>query len=172
MKKILNRITNRYISIAQARQLGVEIGRNSRFLNVNKSTFGSEPFLVKLGDHVTITNGVKFVTHDGGVWVFREKNPNIDIFGPIIVGNNVFIGINSILLPNVTIGDNVVIAAGSVVTKSFPDNCVIGGNPATIIKSIDEYESKVMKNAEFVRDYPLEEKRTYLTNKYIRGIEK
>tara|TARA_B110000503_G_scaffold72285_1_gene111814 strand:- start:1009 stop:1188 length:180 start_codon:yes stop_codon:yes gene_type:complete len=51
-----------------------------------------------------------------------------------MIGNNVWIGLNSIILKGVSVGDNTIIAAGSVVTKSFGNNLVIGGNPAKILK--------------------------------------
>ncbi|MFR1295915.1 MAG: hypothetical protein ACLSBH_11080 [Coprobacillus cateniformis] len=65
--------------------------------------FGSEPYLIEIGDHVRITNGCKFITHDGGVWVIRQlmDDNEIDLFGKIIVGNNVHIGMNCIIMPNV-----------------------------------------------------------------------
>ena len=118
-----------------ARKIGVKFGKGCRFINVN---FGSEPYLVTLGDHVsaTLTN---FVTHDGGVWVFREKHPDIDVFAPIHVGNNVYIGARTIILPGVTIGDNVVIGAGAVVSRDIPSDCVAVGIPARPLKSLDEY---------------------------------
>lgn len=66
-----------------------------------------------------------------------ERNKGIEWAEPITIGDNVWIGGGVTILPGVTIGDNVVIGAGAVVTKSFPDNCVIAGNPARIIKYID-----------------------------------
>ena len=65
--------------------------------------------------------------------------PNFDCFGKIKIGDYVYIGSNSLIMPGVEIGDNVLIAAGSVVTKSVPSNMVIGGNPAKIISTISEY---------------------------------
>ena len=56
--------------------------------------------------------------------------------GPVIIGNNVWIGSGVIILPNVTIGDNCIIGANSVVTKSFDKNSVIAGNPARLIKTL------------------------------------
>ena len=93
---------------------GGKIGENCEiFPNVE---FGSEPYLITIGNNVRITNGVKFVTHDGGVWVLRNLGlKDIDCFGEIIIGDNVHIGWNAIIMPNVKIGDNCVIGAGAVV---------------------------------------------------------
>lgn len=65
-----------------------------------------------------------------------ERNSGLEYAKPITIGNNVWIGGSAIVVPGVTLGDNVVVAAGAVVTKSFPDNVVIGGNPARVIKEI------------------------------------
>ena len=85
------------------------------------------------GDNVYIAAGVKIISanHD-----FNDYN-NYVKEEPIIIGNNVWIGANAIILPGVRIADGCIIGAGSVVTKSFLEkNCVIAGNPAKIIKKI------------------------------------
>lgn len=128
--------------------LSIKIGKNARF--TGKINFGSEPFLISIGNHVTLAHNVTFHTHDGGVWIFREKYPNINIYGKITIGDNVFVGSNVIILPNISIGDNVVIGAGSVVTKSIESGSVVAGNPARLIRTVNEYEEKVLKNAIFV----------------------
>lgn len=126
--------------INRAKTLGVKLGKDCRLFSSN---FGSEGYLIEIGDHVTITDGVKFITHDGGIWVFRHLDPEADVFGKIVIGSNVFIGINSIILPGVRLGDNTVVGAGSVVTKSFEGNQVIAGNPAKVICTLDEYREKL-----------------------------
>ena len=62
----------------------------------------------KIGNHVTISGNVQFVNHDGGVWVFREKEPDIDVFGPIVIGNNVFIS-NGTFIKDTDIPDNTIV---------------------------------------------------------------
>lgn len=126
-----------------SKYLGVKFGNNVRVLHYPR--FGSEPFLIEIGNNVTITRGVSFVNHDGGCAVFRDEYPSLNRYGKIKIGSNVFIGINSILMPGVTVGDNVVIAAGSIITKDVPNNVVVGGIPAKIIKTIDEYKVELLK---------------------------
>lgn len=132
----------------------VTIGKNARF--TGKISFGTEPFLITIGEHVTLAHNVTFHTHDGGIWIFRDKYPNINVYGKITIGNNVFIGTNVIILPNVHIGDNVIIGAGSIVTKSIASNLVVAGNPARVIKSVDQYEEKVLTNAIFIDSSAME----------------
>lgn len=136
------------ISDTYRKYYGVKIGENCRF--TGSPSWGSEPYLIEIGDNVTITQAVTFHTHDGGVGLFRKEYPGINIFGKIKIGNNVFIGSHSIFLPGVTVGNNVIIAAGSVISKNIPDNVVVGGVPAKIIKSIDEYKDKALKNAVYI----------------------
>lgn len=149
--------------VVRARLAGVRVGRNCRIYDCS---FGSEPFLVTLGDHVTVTAGVQFVTHDGGVWVFRKEFPDIDVFAPIRIGNNVFIGVNSTILPGVSIGDNCVIGAGSLVKGTIPANSVVAGVPAKTIKSLGEYRTKVLGDAVHIRNLPPQEKKRILCEKF------
>ena len=105
--------------------------------------WGSEPWIITLGENVYITDGVKFITHDGGTLLYRKQIPDLEITKPIVVGNDVYIGNNVIILPGVTIGSNVVIGAGAVVTKDIPDNSLVVGVPARVIKTADEYLEKL-----------------------------
>src|SRR5690606_38437325 len=83
-----------------ARKVGVKIGNRCR---ISTRYFGSEPYLIEIGDHVQVTAGVKFFTHGGG-WLFRDELPYFDCFGKIKIGNNVYIGNNCLIMPGVTIG--------------------------------------------------------------------
>ena len=153
--------------VSYARSIGVQVGADCRLLGLRPVTFGSEPYLIKLGNHVTVTGGVRFITHDGGVWIFRKEYPNIDLFAPISIGNNAFIGLNSIIMPGVTIGDNCVIGAGSVVTKDIPANHVAAGVPAVPIRTVSEYKQKCLEQAFNIRNLPEAEKRKHLETHFI-----
>lgn len=128
-----------------------------------------EPKLISFGDNVSVASGVTFVTHDVIDKVLNKMNYNFNFnynCAPIEVGNNVFIGCNVTILPNVKIGNNVIIAAGSVVTKDICDNSVVGGNPAKKISTFEEY----VKNRKIVNEklvYPSSKNEIeYLWNKF------
>lgn len=144
-------IQGNYGVIKYYKKYGLVIGENCQILT---NTVLPEPYLINIGSNVKITDNVKFLTHDGGMYVLRNLNklPNADKFGKIKIGNNVFIGNNVVILPNVTIGDNVVIGAGSVVTKNIEDNVVIAGVPAKTIKTIDEYYDSVKDECLFTKN--------------------
>jgi len=128
-----------------ARKIGVNMKGNCRIYG--KVYWGSEPWIITLGDNVYITDGVKFITHDGGTLLFRDRVPDLEITKPIVLGDNVYIGNNAMLMPGVTVGSNVVIGAGAVVTKDIPDNSVAAGVPARVIKTADEYFQKLQKES-------------------------
>jgi len=129
IKLILLKCSDRQ-RIIYLRRLGVKIGERCR---IRTMKFSTEPYLIEIGDHVAVAANTEFITHDGATWVFEEEVDGGGIFGKIVIGNNVFIGINCILLSNTTIGDNCIIGAGSVVRGQFPENSVIAGNPAQIV---------------------------------------
>lgn len=160
--KLFFHFSNNTSRINLLRQGGVKIGKGC---DINSDVvFGSEPYLISIGDNVRIAGGVKFVTHDGGLWVLRKNGrlKDADIFGRIFIGDNCHIGWNAIIMPNVTIGSNSIVACGAVVTKCFPDNCVIGGVPAKVIETIDEYENKNKDRCVHTKNMSSEEKRNFL----------
>lgn len=127
--------------IKHARRKGVKIGEGCR---IYIRSWGTEPFLVSVGNNVTITSGVRFITHDGSTCLIKsEAGFRYQKYGEINIGDNVFIGVNTLIMPGVNIGDNVIVAAGSVVTKDLEQGFVYGGVPAKTITSFDDYESKV-----------------------------
>ena len=91
---------------------------------------------VTFGDNVFIGPNCGFYTA-GHPIDYKIRNSGLEYGLPISVGNNVWFGGNVVVLPNVKIGSNVVIGAGSVVTKDIPDNCVAYGNPCKVIKNLD-----------------------------------
>lgn len=129
--------------IDYAKYLGVTVGDNCRIYSFK---FGTEPWLIEVGNNVTITSGVVLLTHDGSSWLVRDTKGRRFLYRRIVIGDNVFIGVNSIIMPGVRIDGNVVIAAGSVVTKSVPAGKIVGGNPARIIGEYDDYVNFVAKN--------------------------
>jgi acetyltransferase-like isoleucine patch superfamily enzyme len=125
------------------RRQGMKIAEDCRFSGRFSSLphFGSEPYLISIGQHVAIASHVSFVTHDGGTWVIRhqERYKKIIKYGRITILDNCVIGRAAIILPGVTIGPNSVIAAGSVVTRSIPPNVIAMGNPAKPVMTIEQY---------------------------------
>lgn len=107
--------------------------------------FGSEPYLIALGNYVRISNDVMFITHDGGNWAFRHEEPYLDVnhFGKIVVGEYTFIGARSTIMPGVHIGKHCVIGVGAVVTKDVPDYSVVVGVPAKVISDTYTYAQKM-----------------------------
>lgn len=140
-----------------ARHIGVRMGEGCRLINVS---FSTEPYLISLGDRVSAT-ACHFETHDGGVWVLRQRHPNIDLVKRIVVGDNVFIGYGSVLLPGVTVGSNVVIGAYSVVSRDIPSNSVAVGSPAKVVRTIQAYEEKVLAEGKMTKGLREVAKRRY-----------
>lgn len=100
----------------------------------------SEPYLIKIGNNCTISTNVNFITHDASIGLYMGRNKFSDICGRIEIGNNCFIGNGAILLYGISLPDNTLVAAGSVVTKSFVElGNIIAGNPAKVVGKIQDY---------------------------------
>lgn len=140
----LYRIVVEHLSpVKYARKVGVNFIDESRTHIYGHVNWSTEPWIITIGKDVYITDGVKFCTHDGGTLLYRSQIPDLEITKPIYVGDSVYIGNNVIILCGVHIGNNVVIGAGAVVTKDIPDNSVVAGVPAKVIKTSDQYLEKI-----------------------------
>lgn len=170
MKKILKKISEKVYWIKKvvyylfsspsnyAKAMGVQLGSDNEIYTKN---FGSEPYLISIGNHCQITKGVQIFTH-GGAGAIRNLYPQFDCFGKVQIGDYVYIGTNALIMPGVCIGNNSLIAAGSVVSKSVPANVVVGGNPAKIICPISTYIERNLKYNLNCKGLGPKEKRKYL----------
>lgn len=121
---------------------GAKIGSGTR-INCNVSAFGTEPYLISVGENCLLTANISLITHDGGIKVLNTlgyfEGKRMDNMAYITIGNNVYIGMGAYIMPGVHIGDNVIVGAGAIVTKDIPCNSVCAGVPARVIKTIDDY---------------------------------
>lgn len=151
----------RDIQLDYFRKIGMKIGNDCYIFSDKIET--TEPYLISIGNNVTIANDVKFATHDASANFYLEGVS--DIYGRIIIGNHCFIGMGSLILPGVSIADNTIIAAGSVVTQSIHEpGYVYGGNPAKKIGAIAELKAKHSEKKLMTWGMSFEEKREYLLN--------
>ena len=164
---LITKIKKKYLlkksPVAYFRSVGVQIGSGCEIYS--SVSFGSEPYIIKIGNWVRINAGVQFVTHDGGVWVLRNMMPecqDVDLIKGITVGNNVHIGTNAIIMPGVNIGNNCIIGCGAIVTRDIPDNSVAVGIPARVIESIEEYYEKNKGKFILTKHMTAEEKKQFL----------
>ena len=135
---------NAYIEICKAR--GMKVGKDVIFIEA--PAFGSEPYLIEIGDRTKITAGCTFINHDGAMYVIRsmEKYADARNFGRIKIGSNCFVGNNCIFLPGSQMGNNCILGAGSVLNSTMPDNSVFAGTPAKYICTLEEYGDKALQN--------------------------
>jgi len=117
---------------------GLKMGRNVTI--VDTCFFDpSHCFLISIGDNTTICPNVRLIAHDAST----KKLLGYTKIGLINIKENCFIGDSVIILPNVTIGPNAIIGAGSVVTKDIPADSVAAGNPARVICPVEDYIEKI-----------------------------
>lgn len=140
---------------------GGEIGDNVLFRDPHTTRIDmTRPCLLSIGNNVDINVNFQILTHDWCTYVFRNLfHDFINSSGKVSIGNNVYIATNVTILKGVSIGDNCIIGAGSIVTKSIPSNSVAAGIPCRVICSIEDYYEKRKKQA-------LEEAKEYV--RYFR----
>jgi len=152
--------------VGYARWIGVRIGNDCHLPGARESMFGSEPYLIKIGDNVTVSHDCDFITHDGGIRQFRKIAPDIDIMGPIIIGNDVFVGAHSVLLPDTILGDRCVVGSGAMVKGHFEPDSLIVGNPARRIGSVQDYWERARSKTVPTFFLKPKEKRKFLEDYY------
>lgn len=143
LRFIYNTVWTKIDPNGYASSIGVRLGKNVKFYGMKPGMFSTEPWLITIGDDCYITANCQFITHDGGTLILRKEIPDLEITAPISIGNDVYIGLNSTILPGTKIGNRCIIGASSVVKGEFPDNSVIAGVPARRIKSVDEYLEQI-----------------------------
>ena len=131
-----------YIKICKLQ--GMKLGEGVRVFE--RVYFGSEPFLIEIGDKTQIAGGTRFVNHGGTTMTLRRLPgfEDVRIFGRIKVGKNCTIGSNCIIQQDVEIGDNCILGASSVLTHSMPNNSVFSGNPARFVCSVEQYAESLL----------------------------
>ena len=153
IKNIIYRLRG-FFTLESLRKLGLQygIGFNPQF------PFFLDPshcWLITIGDNVTFGPGVYVFCHDAAPC----KQIGYAKIGQVNIGNNVFVGAGSIILPGVSIGENSIIGAGSVVSRSVPANMVYAGNPAVPLCSIEKYRERIEQEVQcrpvYGEDYTL-----------------
>lgn len=128
------------------KSLGVEILGKPRFISDDIWLDPEGYSLIKIGDKATISKGVTILVHDysatQGFYMHDKSVIGVRKLSPVSIGSGSFIGANTTILPGTTVGDNVIVGAGSLVTGVLEDNSVFAGNPARKIASIDQYINK------------------------------
>ena len=134
MRKIIHHVARilRSLRITCLRMAGVSIGKDCMVSWGAKLDLSGGSIII--GDRCTITYGCIILSHDRSK---KRIDPNDKGKGTVRLGNDVFIGVNSVILRDVTIGDYSIVGAGSVVTKDVPANVVVAGNPARIIRKLN-----------------------------------
>lgn len=139
---------------------GIQLGQGNCIYSDITTT---ESYLISIGDNNTISTDVVFITHDNAIIKFDSTKT--DIFGEIHIGNNCFIGARVIIMPGVSIADNTIVAAGSVVVKSVNDEgTIVGGNPAKVIGRTDDYRRRMQEYAVNINGLCENEKQKLIKN--------
>ncbi len=153
IKELLYRIRGEYTT-EKLIKMGMKVGNNFSRLN-GVILDPSHCWLIDIGDNVTIAPRVHILCHDAST----KQALGYTKIGRVNIGNNVFIGAESVVLPGVNIGNKVIIGANSTVTHDIPDNSVVVGSPAKVICSYDEYiekeKTRLSDSIVFGEDYTL-----------------
>ena len=113
-------------------------------------------YLTAIGDNVWITDGCQLLCHDASVIMLNIRDAShLDRVAPITIGNHVFLGNRTTILPGITVGSHVIVGAGSVVTRDIPEGEVWAGNPARHICTTQSYRDRLDGATRTLPWYPL-----------------
>ena len=117
---------------------GVKVGKNV-FLGGGNILDRAKPELITIEDYVSLAGGVYILTHSNPTTPLREiLGESSKVVKPVYIKRGAWIAINVVILPGVTIGENSIVATGSVVMKDVPPYTIVGGAPAKVLKTIEK----------------------------------
>lgn len=140
MRRFISNIYRYFFPLSNVqmyRRMGVQIGENCK-IQFNVTIDYSHYWLVTIGNNVTIAPNVHILAHDASMYSILGYTK----LGKVEIGNNVFIGAGSIILPGVKIGDDSIIGAGSVITKSVEPGLIVAGNPMRVLGTYEDFKNK------------------------------
>lgn len=150
LKKVIKKIlygpksdSNSYIKYL--RNNGCKVGEGVYFYSPKTTTVDEVRMdWISIGSYTKITQGVIILAHDYSPSVLLHTHKNVVLAGGVYttIGENCFLGMNSIIMPGRNIGNNCIVGAGAVVTTDIPDNSVCAGNPAKVIMTLDQFNEK------------------------------
>lgn len=147
IKEVVYRLRGEYTT-EKLISMGMKVGKNFKRLNGVILDPG-HCWLIEIGDNVTLAPRVHILCHDASTKIFL----NYTKIGRVNIGNNVFIGAESVILPNVSIGSNVIIGANSTVTHDIPNDMVYAGTPAKPICTLKDYLDKEQRRMKYSSCY-------------------
>jgi len=137
--------------LEKLKKRGLKVGKNLKMLS-DVIIDESHCWLISIGDDVTLAPRVHILAHDASTKVHLGYTR----IGKVTIGHRVFIGASAIILPGIDIGDDAIVAAGSVVTSDVPAKTVVAGNPAKAISTLEDF---LLKRKEEMQRYPLFDER-------------
>lgn len=145
---------------------GLKLGKNVTIMS-DVTIDSGYPYLISIGNNCSLSNGVLILAHDATTFKFTDGYTRI---GKVEIKDNCFIGSNVVILPGVTIGPNVLIAAGSVVNKDIPPNSCVAGVPARVYQKFDEF---INNHNETIKERPIFEFNEFIspTKEFKRKIK-
>lgn len=153
LKEFVYRLRGEYTT-EKLISMGMTVGKNFKRLN-GVILDPAHCWLIDIGDNVTMAPRVHVLCHDASTKQFLGYTK----IGRVFIGDNVFIGAESVILPGVTIGSNVIIGANSTVTRDVPAHSVAAGTPARVLCTLESYLEKETKRMEtapcYGEDYTL-----------------